>query len=179
MINISVGHTYESNADVIREIRAGRKIEAIKVYRRIYGVPLKEAKDACEAIGAALQSVPAAPKFKVGDKVEHKHNKDAGVATVEFDYGNGRYQVRFPTWYGACHEREEDLVLHKTGTFIVAVFENGKYRPNSNPFIHTDESAAIAEAERLSKQHTGQKFGTFALIADSETPPSDTKTVRV
>ncbi len=41
-------------AEVIQLTRAGKKIEAIKVYREIFGVGLKEAKDAVEAIDAGL-----------------------------------------------------------------------------------------------------------------------------
>jgi hypothetical protein len=179
----SITPAFQSITDVIREWRNGRKIEAIKIYRGIYGVGLKEAKDSVESIGAALESVPqpkAEPKLKIGDRVRLKsdwYNPDIGTVRdtdgrqfrADWDNGTGNWN-----WFG--FDSAEKI---KTGSFIVAVFENGKYRPNSNPFIHTEESAAIAEAERLSKQHTGQKFGTFALIADSVTPPSDTKTVRV
>jgi hypothetical protein len=176
----SITPAFQSVTDVIREWRNGRKIEAIKIYRGIYGVGLKEAKDSVEAIGAALESVQAAPKFKVGDRVRLSspwYNRDTG--TVRRVDGN-QFQADWSDGNGLWNWFDFDSAEKiKTGSFIVAVFENGKYRPNSNPFIHTEESAAIAEAERLSKQHVGQKFGTFALIADSETPPSDTKTVRV
>jgi ribosomal protein L7/L12 len=47
--------------DVREHVRAGRKIEAIKLYREIYGVGLKEAKDAVEAMSpGAGPPVPAA-----------------------------------------------------------------------------------------------------------------------
>ncbi|RZN09664.1 hypothetical protein CWO91_16685 [Bradyrhizobium genosp. SA-3] len=36
--------------DVIRELKNGRLIESIKLFRQAYGVGLKEAKDAVEAI---------------------------------------------------------------------------------------------------------------------------------
>jgi hypothetical protein len=182
----SITPAFQSITDVIREWRNGRKIEAIKIYRGIYGVGLKEAKDACEAIGAALESVPAPkpePKFKVGDKVVDLYESDDVGTIVRVE--DGKYAVLFAS-FGHCDPSglasvwsDKELKPVKTGSFIVAVFERGQYRPNANPFIHTEESAAIAEAERLSKKHVGQKFGTFALIADSETPPSDTKTVRV
>ena len=43
-------------AEVVQLLRAGKKIEAIKIYREIFGVGLKEAKDAVEAIEAGLGS---------------------------------------------------------------------------------------------------------------------------
>ncbi len=39
-------------ADVERLLRAGRKLEAVEVYRRVTGVGLAEAKEAVERIGA-------------------------------------------------------------------------------------------------------------------------------
>ncbi|QXC60956.1 ribosomal protein L7/L12 [Aquihabitans sp. G128] len=38
-------------ADVVSLVRTGKKIEAIKRYREIYGVGLKEAKTAVDRIG--------------------------------------------------------------------------------------------------------------------------------
>jgi len=45
-------------AEVVQLMRAGKKIEAIKVYRQIFGVGLKEAKDAVEAMETGLGSGP-------------------------------------------------------------------------------------------------------------------------
>jgi len=42
-------------ADVLQQVRAGRKIEAIKLYRQATGLGLKEAKDAVEAIERAAR----------------------------------------------------------------------------------------------------------------------------
>ena len=42
----------ETEADVERLLSLGHKIEAIKVYRAIHGVGLKEAKEAVERIAA-------------------------------------------------------------------------------------------------------------------------------
>jgi hypothetical protein len=176
-------------ADVINEWRNGRPIQAIKDYRTIYGASLKEAKDACEAIGEALKVAPVAapaPTIKAGDKVKHARADmaDIGTGTV---LGEGRskgyWRVRWTSLVGLCVESEGDLVVVESAptaaTAIVAVFENGKYRPNSNPYIHASKESAIAEAERLSRKHPGTVFGTFVLVADSETAPAATKTVRV
>ncbi len=43
-----------ANPEVVRLLRAGQKIEAIKVYKEATKCGLKEAKDAVEAIEAAL-----------------------------------------------------------------------------------------------------------------------------
>jgi len=48
-------------AEIEAALRAGNKIEAIKLYRLAAGVGLKEAKDAVEAM-----NVPGAPKSKSG-----------------------------------------------------------------------------------------------------------------
>ncbi|MBI5653561.1 MAG: ribosomal protein L7/L12, partial [Chloroflexi bacterium] len=44
-----------------RLIRAGKKIEAIKIYRAIFGVGLKDAKDAVEALQAGKPVITSAP----------------------------------------------------------------------------------------------------------------------
>jgi len=43
-----------TEADVYTLLSAGRKIEAIKVYRRLHGVDLKAAKDAIDRLAASL-----------------------------------------------------------------------------------------------------------------------------
>lgn len=43
-----------SDADIHTALRAGRKIEAIKLYRQRDGSGLKEAKQAVEAMGAGI-----------------------------------------------------------------------------------------------------------------------------
>ncbi len=169
-------------ADVFASINAGKKIEAIKAYRTIYGVGLKEAKDTVEAIAQFKPTETPAPKFKKGDKVNHLTYKnlrgEIGVIDGSASYNPGHWRVDWPL-FGISTEVESDLALApKSAPHIVAIFKNGKYRPNSNPFIHETEFAAVAEAERLSRKHPGVKFGTFALVADSETPLSPTKTVR-
>lgn len=48
--------------DIIIELRAGRNIEAIGLWRILYGVSWKEAKDAVEAIAAAFIPVMHNPE---------------------------------------------------------------------------------------------------------------------
>jgi ribosomal protein L7/L12 len=47
----------EARQSVIEALRAGRKIEAIRLYRQSTGVDLKEAKDAVEAMEATLSPI--------------------------------------------------------------------------------------------------------------------------
>jgi ribosomal protein L7/L12 len=44
-----------TQADVERLLRGGRKIEAIKLFREIHGVGLKEAKEGVEALMAEME----------------------------------------------------------------------------------------------------------------------------
>lgn len=53
MLNTYLNHGSAMGA-IINELRNGRVIEAIKQHRILYGVGLKEAKDAVEAIRTAL-----------------------------------------------------------------------------------------------------------------------------
>ena len=63
----------EQQESEIRELlAAGRKIEAIRLYRDRYGVGLKEAKDAVEAFerGAPLPPAPSPPSSGLADSPE-------------------------------------------------------------------------------------------------------------
>ena len=46
----------QAQAEITSLLASSRKIEAIKVYRSVYGVGLKDAKDAVEAIDAQMKS---------------------------------------------------------------------------------------------------------------------------
>jgi ribosomal protein L7/L12 len=43
-----------ADAELVEHLRAGRKLDAIKRHRELYGTGLKEAKDAVEALEARL-----------------------------------------------------------------------------------------------------------------------------
>lgn len=160
-------------APTMESIRAlassGKKIEAIKEYRVLHGVGLVEAKNAVEAMGDEVRNSDAAkPKFRVGDVVRHSYG---GLYTVSDVRPSDGY-LFFKDYSAAGYNPPRCFTLHKSAEtpHIVAVFENGKYRPSSDPHIHATREMAVAEAERLSRKHPGVKFGTFALVADSETP---------
>ncbi len=59
-------------AMLVRSIRAGRKIEAIKLYRTVAGVGLKEAKETVESLaaGAAVTVPPALEEALTGQRIE-------------------------------------------------------------------------------------------------------------
>jgi ribosomal protein L7/L12 len=61
----------DPTAEMQQLLRDGRKIEAIKVYRRVYGVGLKEAKDAVErlepGVGSPGLSAPPPPPGSTGE----------------------------------------------------------------------------------------------------------------
>ena len=52
----------EANAAVIEALRAGQLITAIKEHRSASGLPLKEAKDFCEALRAEMFPQPISPQ---------------------------------------------------------------------------------------------------------------------
>jgi hypothetical protein len=68
---------------VFSEIRAGRVINAIKEYRAVYGVGLKEAKDSVEAIREAMNLAAPAPVSAPRDSI-----------VVRFE--NGKYEPNSP-----------------------------------------------------------------------------------
>jgi ribosomal protein L7/L12 len=47
-----------TDADIQRLLQTGRKIDAIKVYRRLHRVGLKEAKDAVDRLAAEMPQLP-------------------------------------------------------------------------------------------------------------------------
>lgn len=60
------------SAKLVQAIRAGRKIEAIKLYRTVAGVGLKEAKETVESLaaGAAVTVPPALEEALTGHRLE-------------------------------------------------------------------------------------------------------------
>jgi hypothetical protein len=116
-------------------------------------------------------------KFKVGDHVRvrtTRHGTDQydtdGIVTkagrlnttlpYEVDFKNSRKR----TYHRGINQYSEDdlelvapaaPVVNNNGSFIVVLREDGKYKPNENPYIHYSRLTAEAEAERLAKLHGG------------------------
>lgn len=112
-----------------------------------------------------------APKFKVGDRVRNKSVPEAGVGVVEAIKPEGGYRVNYKdTWYGVCHDTDNDMVIvtpaHSHA--IVAVIEDGKPKPATRPYVHTDRAAAKAEAERLAGINKGKTFGVYELVDEAK-----------
>ena len=68
----------DPTAEMQRLLRDGHKIEAIKVYRRTYGVGLKEAKEAVENVPTTLKEAVSKAEAE-----EVKKKMEAQGATVE------------------------------------------------------------------------------------------------
>lgn len=101
-------------------------------------------------------------KFKAGDKVTHKtcvQNSIGEVLRVDGDY----VSVNWPTWHGVCRDRLEDLVLH-TAVNLPCIVVSEARGASPNPFKHPDREAALAEAERLAKQHPGDTFHVYERV---------------
>lgn len=64
------------------------------------------------------------------------------------------------------------------GNHIVALFEDGKYKPNSAPYVHTNLAAATHEAERLAKTH-GKDFVVFKPVVAAKAEVIKTVNVKV
>jgi hypothetical protein len=82
--------------------------------------------------------------------------------------GGGIAEDHFCWWVSAADIAPVSAALSandndNTTTAIVAVFTDGKPRPNARPYVHTSEAAADAEARRLASIHPGQEFGVFVL----------------
>lgn len=62
-------------------------------------------------------------------------------------------------------------------TFIVALMQNGKPRPATNPVVHDTAEDARKESQRLAGEHPGRTFAVFKMISESRLPkqPIETK----
>ncbi|MBB4235088.1 hypothetical protein [Rhizobium esperanzae] len=117
-------------------------------------------------------AAPAKPKFKAGDRVFAKFAAISGNGTVvRVDDLDDRmpYLVdidgRGSFW---CYDGDVDIARAPTPTAIVALIEDGQPKPAARPFVHTTESAAKAEADRLAGIAKGQQFGVYILTTTSQ-----------
>jgi hypothetical protein len=95
---------------VIAALNHGKLIEAIKIFREIYGVGLKEAKDACEAIRDALglRPVHAGETPSNHYMVVSRHNEhDWDYCVTHCDSRNDATGVAA----SVCNERHETYVV--------------------------------------------------------------------
>lgn len=126
-----------------------------------------------------LELVPevAAPKFKVGDRVqitedncghpEWGANGELGTITSFYDDGKGA-GVKFDrSGYWSAYVRTLIPAAVAPQQHIVARVFNGKPNPSGNPFVHASLSQAQAEAERLANKAPGTTFEVYALVSRS------------
>ncbi len=84
------------DADVLQLMRDGKKIEAVKRYRELHGVGLKEAKDAVEALEAGRQpAAPASPEEDADVLALMQDGKKIGAIKVYRErYGVGLKEAK-------------------------------------------------------------------------------------
>lgn len=122
---------------------------------------------------APVAQKPAAKpaKFKVGDKIRHKHLGHEGF--VEALPCEGYVKVQWPSEGWGATDPEGDLELivtpvAPTPTAIVALIENGKPKPAVRPHVHASAELAQKEADRLANKFKGKQFGVYVLSSISE-----------
>jgi hypothetical protein len=112
MLNTYVNHGNAMHM-IVASMKAGRKIEAIKEWRALYGVGLKEAKDAVEAIADAFNlnrlavnagSMPA-PKGSFMVFSRHKGEDDFSLYPADDEFDARDYA------HGNVSNREEMFVV--------------------------------------------------------------------
>lgn len=164
-------NTAVKNREITREIEAGRVLEAIRLYRTKYGVGLKEAKDAVEAMRDELRN-----KFKVGDCVMCTLDGDIGTVTYVDEKVYARWN-KHPTTCGI----DPKHILHVSSAAspsIVARKVGHGYQFSNNPMVHPTETAATKEAERLALANPGVEFGTFVLAHKSRADVPAVRTMK-
>lgn len=150
------------------ELNAGRLINAIKLYREKFGVGLKEAKEAVEAMRDS--------KFKIGDRVRYTVDGDTGFIS-DIDPWDGRIQAKWDNSPSLSYLDPNGFSLIPTTVAIVARKNGNLYEPSSCPVLHASAEAAVKEAERLAKLNPGVEFGTFVLAHKSTATAPTVNTV--
>ncbi|MBB2819039.1 UNVERIFIED_ORG: hypothetical protein GGD59_002284 [Rhizobium esperanzae] len=116
----------------------------------------------------------AAPaKFKVGDRVFAKFAEISGNGTIIRVDDHDEIMPYLVDIDGEtsvwCYAEDVAGQLAPTKpTAIVALIEDGQPKPAARPFVHTTESAAKAEADRLAGIAKGQQFGVYILTTTSQ-----------
>jgi len=121
-------------ADMARMIRAGKKIEAIKIYREVFGVGLKDAKDAVEALQAGKPVITGAPSPIITVTTTSVSTRPINlkfwiaIALVIFFFCPGIFFLPFLPFaalFGALNPSEPDAPLARTPTrtaFVTPTF---------------------------------------------------------
>lgn len=135
-------------------------------------------------VGPRFVVDPVKPNpFVVGDRVRYQRiagygnsslNEGAEGDVVSVDsatavtvrFGSGLYvrTIKVGIQYLTKVEKVVD-----TGTYIVALNENGGPKPSANPHVHTSRTAAETEAERLASKHGGD-FVVYRAVTMKRRP---------
>jgi len=118
--------------EMARLIRAGKKIEAIKIYREVFGVGLKDAKDAIEALQAGKSVVTGAQASRITITTTPARPPNLklwiAIALVIFFFCPGILFapfLPFAALFGALNPSEPDAPLARTPTraaFVTPTF---------------------------------------------------------
>lgn len=174
------------NDGVAELIKAGKKIEAIKQHRIVYGTGLLEAKNAVEAIaaepatlgdilGKALED--RKPKFKVGDRIQFLPGYDDDHGTIA-DIDGNRFRAEWDGNKSASYFPLSDIKFEVSRKAIVVRFDKGAYEPNHTPRIHDSIESATKEAERRARMNPGIAFHALAVATISTATAPTVTTVR-
>lgn len=90
------------------------------------------------------------PSLSSGEEGEVISVDSPTAVTVRFGRGFYTRNLKIGIQYLTKVEKIVD-----TGTYIVALHENGGPKPSANPHVHTSRTAAETEAERLASKHDG------------------------
>lgn len=150
-------------------------------------------QDAIALRDALMEAYPVGPRFVVdpvkpnpfvvGDRVRYQRVVGYGhprlnsgaegevvsvdsptAVTARFGRGLSSRTVKI----GVQYLTKIDPVVD-TGTYIVALNENGGPKPSANPHVHTSRTAAETEAERLASKHGGD-FVVYRAVTMKRRP---------
>lgn len=146
-------------------------------------------QDAIALRDALLEAYPVGPRFVVdpvkpnpfvvGDRVRYQRVVGYGHPSLSSGEEGEVISVDSPTAVTVRFGRGfytrnlkigiQYLTKVETGTYIVALNENGGPKPSANPHVHTSRTAAETEAERLASKHGGD-FVVYRAVTMKRRP---------
>lgn len=146
-LTADVGNLVGNVAEVRRLIAAGRKIEAIKLFRETFGVGLKEAKDAVESIERGEHVNVRAVSISQGATVDGETVKKVGYAIGGSILGTFALTAA--------------IILVVVGAIFFVVFRVVSRLPQSltKPLISTPSKPTIVEKSEFANTKELLKFG--------------------
>jgi kynurenine formamidase/ribosomal protein L7/L12 len=178
-------------AEIVRLLEAGKKIEAIKVYRERTGVGLKEAKDAVEAVAAQrglpsrvgclgivllLMAVSVAAMALGGEKIRQHTSSSpqptladalAVIKSKQFVDLTHAFEPGIPHWPGFPDEKRETLYWYdgRKGTMGKGFFAQ-QFTHVGQWGTHCDPPAHFAKGKRTIDQIDPQEMILALVVID-------------